>query len=84
MARLKEPVLGKLSGKAGDIVGRSFGNDHFISVRPEKYNVKKKLNEVGTKQRFHTVVKLAKVIVMFPDLKDVWDKSKMPGKRGYT
>ena len=84
MGRLKKPALGKLSGKAGSIVGRDFGYDHFISVRPEKYNVKKKLKEVGTKQRFHTSVKLAKTIVKFPELKEVWDKCKMPGKRGYN
>ena len=84
MGRLKEPALGKLSGRVGNIVGRDFGYDHFISVRPEKYNVKKKLKEVSSKQRFHTAVKLAKTIVTFPELKAVWDKCSMPGKRGYN
>ena len=84
MSRLKKPVLGELNGRAGNIVGRHFGNDHYISVRPKKYNVKKKLNAVSSKQRFYTVVKLAKTIVRYPELKESWDKCKMPGKRGYT
>ena len=45
MGRLKEPALGKLNGRVGNIVGRDFGYDHFISVRPEKYTVKKKNKE---------------------------------------
>ena len=84
MGRLYKPSLGKLSGKAGNIVGRDFGYDHYISVRPEKYKVKKKIRKVGTKQRFYTAVKLAKTIVAFPELKEVWDKCNMPGKRGYN
>jgi hypothetical protein len=84
MGRLIKPPLGKLSGKAGNIVGRDFGYDHYISVRPKKYTVKKKLKEVSSKQRFHTAVQLAKTIVRFPDLKEVWDKCNMPGKRGYN
>jgi len=84
MGRLKKPALGKLSGRVGNIVGRDFGYDHFISVRPEKYIVKKKTGEVGTKQRFQTAVKLAKTIITYPELKKVWDKCNMPGKRGYN
>jgi hypothetical protein len=84
MARLKKPVLGQLNGRAGNIVGRDFGYDHYISVRPEKYHVKKKLKEVSSKQRFQTAVKLAKATVRYPELKKVWDKCNMPGKRGYN
>ena len=84
MSRLKKPVLGELSGKAGNIVGRHFGNDHYISVRPKKYEVKKKLRTVGSKQRFYTVVKLAKTIIKVPELKEIWNKCNMPGKRGYN
>lgn len=84
MARLKKPVIGELNGKAGHIVGRHFENEHYISVRPDKYNVKKKITEVGSKQRFHTATKLAQAVIQYPELKEVWDKSKMPGKRGYN
>ena len=84
MSQLKDPVLGKLNGRAGNIVGRDFGYGHYISVRPRKYNIKKKLKEVSSKQRFYTLVNFAKVIVMYPELKEVWDKCNMPGKRGYT
>jgi hypothetical protein len=84
MGHLKNPALGNLNGKVGNIVGRDFGYGHYVSVRPKRYQVKKKLNEVGTKQRFHAVVKLAKNIIHFPELKNVWDNCKLPGKRGYT
>ena len=84
MSQLKEPVLGKLSGRAGNIVGRDFGYGHYISVRPRKYNIKKKLKEVSSKQRFYTLVKFAKGIVRYPELKNVWDKCNMPGKGGYN
>src|ERR1035437_1874085 len=84
MSQLKEPVLGKLSGRAGNIVGRDFGYGHYISVRPRKYNIKKKLKEVSSKQRFHTAAKLARTIVKYSELKEVWDRCNMPGKRGYT
>jgi hypothetical protein len=84
MGSLIDSPLGKLKGKVRNIVGRDFGYDHYISVRPKKYTVKKKFNEVVTKQKFHTAVRLAKIIVQFPELKEVWDKCKMPGKRGYN
>ena len=84
MGSLKNPALGRLNGKAGNIVGRDFGYGHYVSVRPKKYTVKKKLRQVGTKLRFHTAVQLAKTIVKFSDLKEVWDKCHMPGKRGYN
>jgi hypothetical protein len=84
MGQLKDPALGNLNGKVGNIVGRDFGYGHYVSVRPKRYQVKKSINEVGTKQRFHTVVKLAKTIIHFPELKNVWDNCNMPGKRGYT
>ncbi|MDR3666959.1 MAG: hypothetical protein P4L35_08965 [Ignavibacteriaceae bacterium] len=85
MSRLINPVLGELSGKAGNIVGRHFGNEHYVSVRPKKYEVKKKLKQVGSKQRFYHVVKLAKMITRrCPELKEAWNKCKMPGKRGYN
>ena len=84
MGQLKDPALGNLNGKVGNIVGRDFGYGHYVSVRPKRYEVKKKLNEVGTKQRFHNVIKLAKTIINFPELKIIWDNCKMPGKRGYT
>jgi hypothetical protein len=84
MGRLKDPALGNLNGKAGNIVGRDFGYDHYVSVRPKKYTVKKKLRQVGTKQRFHTAVQLAKTVVRYSELKEVWNKCNMPGKRGYN
>ncbi|MDR3609707.1 MAG: hypothetical protein P4L27_04040 [Ignavibacteriaceae bacterium] len=84
MARLEKPVLGRLKGKAGNIVGRFFGPEHFISLRPKKYKVKKKIRNVGTKQRFYTAVQLARTIVKYSDLKEVWNKCNMPGKRGYN
>ena len=52
MGRLIKPPLGKLSGKVGNIVGRDFGYDHYVSVRPKKYKVEKKLKEVGTNNQF--------------------------------
>ena len=84
MGQLKDPALGNLNGKVGNIVGRDFGYGHYVSVRPKRYQVKKNINEVGTKQRFYTVIKLAKTIIHFPELKMVWDNCNMPGKRGYT
>ena len=84
MGQLKNPAFGNLNGKVGNIVGRDFGYCHYVSVRPKRYKVRKKLNKVGTKQRFYTVVKLAKTVIHFPELKIVWDNCNMPGKRGYT
>jgi hypothetical protein len=84
MGHLDKPALGKLRGKAGNIVGRDFGYDRFISVRPKKYKVKKEISEVSSKQSFQASVQMARAVVNFPALKEVWNKCNMPGKRGYN
>ncbi len=84
MARLKKPTLGKVSGRAGNAVGRDFGYDNFLSVRPGKYKMKKDFKEVSHKIHFHAAMKIAKTVISYRELKEIWDNPKLPGKRGYN
>ena len=84
MARLEKPPIGKLKGRLGNIVGRFFGTEHYISLRPRKYVVKKKLRKVPTKLKFSNGVNIARYLVKLPELQQVWNKCNMQGKRGYN
>jgi hypothetical protein len=84
MARLIKQTLGKVSGRAGNVVLRDFGDDNFISSRPRRYKIKKDFKLGGHKLRFYYLIKIAKTVFKFPEIKEVWNKSNMPGKRGYN
>jgi len=84
MGRLKKQTLGKVSGRVGNVVVRDFGYDVFISVRPERYKITRNFKDVSHKLHFYYSMKIAKEVFSFPDIKEAWNKSNMPGKRGYN
>ena len=84
MARLNKQTLGKVSGRYGNAVVRDFGYDSFISARPKKYKIKKDYKDVSHKLHFYYSMQFAKYFFYFPEIKEVWSKCKMPGKRGYN
>jgi hypothetical protein len=84
MGRLKKQTLGKVSGRVGNVVVRDFGDEQFVSVRPDKYKIEKNFKEVGYKLHFYYSMKIAKTVIKLPGMKEVWNKSNLPGKRGYN
>jgi hypothetical protein len=76
--------LGKANGRVGNAVIRDFGYDSFISVRPKRYKIKKNFKDVSHKLHFYYSMQFAKWVFNYPDFKEVWNKSNMPGKRGYN
>jgi hypothetical protein len=84
MARLVKQTLGKVSGGAGNVVFRDFGDETFISSRPRRYKVQKDFKLGGHKLKFYYSLKITKTIIKIKEFKEVWNKSNMPGKRGYN
>jgi hypothetical protein len=76
--------LGKASGRVGNVVVRDFGYDQFISVRPDRYKIKRNFKEVNHKLHFYYSMKITKSVFKFPEIKEAWNNSNMPGKRGYN
>ena len=84
MARLVKQILGKVSGAAGNVVFRNFGDENFISSRRRRYKVQKDFKLGGHKLKFYYSINLTKAVFKIKDFKEVWNKANMPGKRGYN
>lgn len=84
MGRLFKPVLGRASGKVGDIVFRYTNGKVFITSHKGTNKISTSTNCVNNRLRFSTVVRFAKAVNMLPDLKHIWAKSRTKGGSGYS
>jgi hypothetical protein len=84
MGRLIKPVLGRASGKVGDIVFRYVNGKVFITSHKGYNKISKSTNCVNNRLRFSTVVQFAKAVNILPDLKYIWKKSRIKGGTGYS
>ena len=57
---------------------------NFVSVRPKKYIVVKKKNEVASKSKFTVVVKFCSYVNSIPQLHEVWKHANLPETNAYT
>jgi hypothetical protein len=84
MGRLLKPVLGRASGKVGDIVFRYTNGKVFITSHKGTNKISTSTNCVNNRLRFSTVVRFAKAVNMLPDLKHIWAKSRTKGGSGFS
>lgn len=84
MAKVDEQLLGKITGKVGKFVFRNVGGKTFVSVRPEKYNVKGTKESTQVKKGFKNLVSFASFINSIEPLKYVWANKSVKGKRAYN
>jgi hypothetical protein len=84
MAKVDEQLLGKITGKIGKFVFRNVGGKTFVSVRPEKYNVKGTKDSTQVKKGFKNLVSFASFINSIEMLKYVWANKSVKGKRAYN
>ncbi len=84
MGRLLKPVLGRASGKVGDIVFRYVDGKVFITSHKGCNKISSSANCVNNRLRFSTAVRFAKAVNKLPDLKHIWAKSNLKSRNGYS
>lgn len=73
MASLTQSVLGKVSGRVGDLVFRQRDGLNYISVRPRSFIPGTDQASIDRREKFRFAGKLAAVINDLPDLQNVWE-----------
>jgi hypothetical protein len=84
MGRLYKPVLGRASGKVGDIVFRYVNGKVIITSHKGSNKISESAACVNNRSRFSTVAKFAKSVSKLPDLKHIWSKSDHKGINAYS
>lgn len=84
MARVNQSVIGKLSGKLGDLVFRQVNGKSFVSVRPKKYNPTKSEKAKSVRSGFREINLFASTINKNETLKYLWSFSKIKARSSYT
>lgn len=74
MANLVQSVLGKVSGRVGDLVFRQRDGKNIIAVRPASFIPGTDQASYDRRARFRLAGKLASVIDNISDLRQVWDE----------
>jgi hypothetical protein len=84
MGRLLKPVLGRASGKVGDIVFRYVDGKIFITSHKGYNKISKSTNCVNNRLCFSTVSRFARAVNKLPDLKYIWAKSRTKKGTAYS
>lgn len=82
MAILKRPKLGRVYGKAGDIVTQRRFNKDVVSIRPEHY-VTVSDDLIKTRKEFNLKVQFARAIRKSDLLTQCWKKCNLKSISGY-
>lgn len=72
MARLKKQIIGKLSGKFGDIVFRNTRRTNYIAARPSSFNLPMDEGSITRRSKFAISGKYSSLILSIPELKYFW------------
>ncbi|MFZ1289762.1 MAG: hypothetical protein WAR79_06715 [Melioribacteraceae bacterium] len=84
MPILNQNVLGKLSGKLGNLVFRQINGKTYVSNRPEKYNSTQSFKAANVRNGFKQINLFASSINKDPILKSIWGKSQIDARNSYT
>lgn len=76
MAHLRKQLLGKVSGKFGDIVFRNTKKKNYISSRPINFNTPMDEMAINRRGRFAIAMKFSSLILSNPDLRYFWEIEK--------
>ncbi len=72
MAELNKTVLGRVSGRLGDMTFRQRNGKNIIGMRPSHYPPPNDQASVDRRMRFRFTAKLAQAVYTLPDLAAVW------------
>ncbi|MCB9210973.1 MAG: hypothetical protein H6609_16525 [Ignavibacteriales bacterium] len=84
MAKVNQSVIGKLSGKLGDLVFRQMNGKTFISTRPKNYKPTKSKKAVSNRNSFSQINLFASTINKNETLKHIWLNAKIDAQSAYT
>lgn len=84
MGKLYKSVLGKASGKVGDVVFRIINGKVYIASHIGSNKISKSPACVNNRKRFAAVQNYASAVINIPDLKIIWNKSRNEAKSGYN
>ena len=84
MGRFVKTVLGKASGKVGDLVFRIVDGKVIIASHIGTNEISKSPECVNNRKRFAAVLNFASAVNKIPDLKIIWNKSRKAAKSGYN
>ncbi|MBK8946953.1 MAG: hypothetical protein IPM32_17030 [Ignavibacteriae bacterium] len=84
MAKIKEKVIGKISGTMGDFVGRIRNGNNYLSMRPSNVRVNNDPSSIERREKFRMACKLAKEIVGIDDLRSIWNAKKGSSLSAYN
>lgn len=80
MAKLKKQILGKVSGKLGDIVFRNTKKTNYIAARPISFNAPIDENSINRREKFAVSVKFSSLVLSIPELRYIWSKQTPTGR----
>jgi hypothetical protein len=83
MGRLKNTILGDVTGKVGNIVFRVKGKKSYVYERPKKVKVSQKQEAKEARSKFTPLSKFASFINSIPELKYFWTKSDIKASSTY-
>lgn len=72
MAKLRNQVIGEISGALGDIVFRDFKGTNVVSMRPRNINISDSPSAIARRARFAMAAKLSKAIRQSREAKIAW------------
>jgi hypothetical protein len=84
MGQLNRQVLGRVSGKIGDIVFRQRAGKNFASVKPDSINVSDDPASIDRRNRFALACKFSSHINAVPYLSPIWKKKTPAGLSAYN
>jgi hypothetical protein len=83
MGRLKNTILGDVTGKVGNIVFRVKGKKSFLYASPKKVKVSQKQEAKEARSKFTPLSKFASFINSIPELKYFWKKADIVASSAY-
>lgn len=84
MAILISTAIGKLKGRAGDMVFRNEKGKNIMSLYPKKkINASKTPQAIRARKNFSISVKFSKSVNSIPALKEIWNRAKIEARDSY-
>jgi len=83
MGRLKNTILGDITGKVGNFVFRVKGKKSYLYERPKKVRVSQKQEAKEARSKFTPLSKFASFINSIPELKYFWKKTDIVASSAY-
>lgn len=84
MGKLYNAILGKASGKVGDVVFRIVDGKVYIASHIGSNKISKSPECVSNRKKFASVLNFASAVNRIPDLKIIWNKVRKTTKSGYN